>query len=90
MRLETELQSCRVAQPQSCRVAELQWSQVRSAQGALRTFLGALRQVVGAPDYERYLEHQAACHPGQAPLTPREYYADFVNRQFGSGPTRCC
>ena len=48
-------------------------------------------EIVGAPDYERYLEHQAARHPGRAPLTPREYYAEFVTRRFGSaGPTRCC
>ena len=50
-----------------------------------------LREVVGAPDYARYLEHHAACHPGEAPLSPREYYAEFVTRRFGSaGPTRCC
>jgi len=57
----------------------------------LRIFLGVVRQIVGAPDYERYLAHHAARHPGERPLTPREYYADFVNWRFGSGaPTRCC
>ena len=56
----------------------------------LRSFLGAVRQVVGAPDYRRYLEHHAASHPGHAPLSPREYYADFVSQRFGSGPSRCC
>ena len=63
-------------------------------QSAIEVLLDAarlLRQVVGAPDYERYLEHHAACHPGEAPLSPREYYADFVTRRFGSGAaTRCC
>ncbi len=57
---------------------------------AVRRLLGAVRQVVGAPDYDRYLQHHAACHPGEAPLSPREYYVDFVTRRFGSGPTRCC
>ncbi len=57
----------------------------------LRRALRVVRQVVGAPDYERYLEHQAACHPGQAPLDRREYYAEFVTRRFGGGTaTRCC
>jgi uncharacterized short protein YbdD (DUF466 family) len=61
------------------------------AQRVLRGFLRVVRQVVGAPDYSRYLEHHAACHPGRAPLSPREYYRDFVTWQFGSGgPTRCC
>jgi uncharacterized short protein YbdD (DUF466 family) len=52
--------------------------------------LRAVRQIVGAPDYQRYLEHHAAAHPGRLPLTAREYYADFVSRRFGSGPTCCC
>ena len=56
-----------------------------------RGFLAAVRQVVGAPDYERYLAHHAACHPGRPPLSRREHYAEFVTRRFGSGgPARCC
>jgi uncharacterized short protein YbdD (DUF466 family) len=49
-----------------------------------------VREVVGAPDYERYLEHHARCHPGSAPLDRRTFYAEFVSRRFGPGPTRCC
>ena len=53
--------------------------------------LRVVRQIVGAPDYGRYLERHAARHPRCAPLTPREYYAEFVTRRFGGGaPTRCC
>ncbi len=64
---------------------------MRSAIRLLRSAARVVRQVVGAPDYRRYLEHQAARHPGCAPLSEREYYAEFVSRRFGSaGPTRCC
>ena len=64
---------------------------MRSAIRLLRGAARVVREVVGAPDYERYLEHQATHHPGCAPLTPREYYAEFVTRRFGgAGPTRCC
>jgi len=52
--------------------------------------LSVVRQVVGAPDYERYLEHHRRCHAGAAPLGRREFYAEFVTWRFGSGPTRCC
>ncbi len=52
--------------------------------------LRVVREVVGAPDYQRYLEHHARCHPGAAPLDPRAFYAEFVTRRFGPGPTRCC
>lgn len=56
----------------------------------LRRALRALRQVVGAPDYERYLEHHARAHPGTPPLARREFYAEFVSWRFGPGATRCC
>jgi uncharacterized short protein YbdD (DUF466 family) len=68
-------------------------SQVRTVAGWpwVRGLLGAVRQIVGAPDYQRYLEHHATRHPGSAPLSPRDFYAEFLMRQFGSGgPTRCC
>jgi uncharacterized short protein YbdD (DUF466 family) len=56
----------------------------------LRRALRALRQVVGAPDYELYLEHHARAHAGTPPLARREFYAEFVSWRFGSGATRCC
>ena len=61
------------------------------ARRALGVLLGAVRLVVGAPDYQRYLAHHAVRHPERSPLSPREYYAEFLSWQFGSGgPTRCC
>lgn len=63
---------------------------LREARAAVTGALAVVRQVVGAPDYQRYLEHHARAHAGVAPLAPREYYAEFVNRRFGPGPTRCC
>ena len=64
---------------------------MRSAIRLLRSAARVVRQVVGAPDYERYLEHHASHHPECAPLSEREYYAEFVTRRFGSAaPNRCC
>jgi uncharacterized short protein YbdD (DUF466 family) len=64
---------------------------IRSVRPGLRRLLAALRQIVGAPDYERYVAHCAERHPGRAPLSPRAYYAEFVTRRFGGGgPARCC
>jgi uncharacterized short protein YbdD (DUF466 family) len=57
---------------------------------AARRGLRVVRQVVGAPDYERYLEHHARRHAGVTPLDRRAFYAEFVTRRFGPGPTRCC
>ncbi len=64
---------------------------MRQATELLRRAARVVREIVGAPDYQRYLEHHAACHPGVEPLTPREHYLEFVTRRFGgAGPTRCC
>lgn len=71
---------------QDAKVRE-KWAGVREA---VRRVTAVLRQVVGAPDYQRYLAHHAVHHAGTTPLDPREYYAEFVSRRFGPGPTRCC
>ncbi len=64
---------------------------MRSAtESRLSRLLGVVRQIVGAPDYQRYLAHHAACHPDRPPLSPREFYTEFVTLRFGSGAPRCC
>ncbi len=52
-----------------------------------RAALRALKQVIGAPDYEAYLEHcRAAGHPPG--LTEAEYLQEFFDSK-GRG-VRCC
>ena len=48
-----------------------------------------LREVSGDDAYERYLAHHAAKHAGEAPMTPKEYFAER-QRQTWSGVPRCC
>ncbi len=45
-----------------------------------------LRRIIGAPDYEAYLEH--CRRAGHRPLTEREYLGEFFERK-GRTP-RCC
>jgi uncharacterized short protein YbdD (DUF466 family) len=55
--------------------------------GALRRLVRALRRIVGAPDYQAYLEHcREAGHPPL--LSEREYVAEFFESK-GKG-MRCC
>jgi len=58
--------------------------------GRLRALGQAWRQVVGIPDYERYLEHMAAHHPGDPVLTRREFFACAIDRKYGKSGPRCC
>jgi len=62
--------------------------------GKLASLASTLRQVWGMPDYERYVEHLALRHPGEPPLTRAAYFAQYLERRYGTGhggcPTRCC
>jgi uncharacterized short protein YbdD (DUF466 family) len=54
---------------------------------AIKRLLRALRRVIGAPDYEAYLEHcRVAGHPPQ--VDEREYVKQFFENK-GKAP-RCC
>ena len=70
----------------------------RLARGAPRTRLfewaragrRAYVQVFGIPDYERYAAHMAAHHPGDPPLTRREFFAWSIDRKYNRSGPRCC
>jgi len=63
-------------------------------QGALRerarNLCSACRQVLGMPDYERYLTHSAEQHPGAPVLTRSDYFVQAIERKYGKGGARCC
>jgi uncharacterized short protein YbdD (DUF466 family) len=56
----------------------------------LRTLVALVKAVAGMPDYERYLEHRQACHPGAPVLSRREHYVEYLQRRYGGGGGRCC
>ena len=58
-----------------------------ATRGVVTRLLRAIRRIVGAPDYQAYLEHcQQAGHPPR--LSEREYVAEFFESK-GKG-VRCC
>lgn len=50
----------------------------------------AFKQIVGMPDYARYLEHHAARHPECAVPSEREFYEQYLAARYGNGASRCC
>jgi uncharacterized short protein YbdD (DUF466 family) len=49
--------------------------------------------MVGLPDYETYVAHIARAHPGQTPMTYKQFFRDRQAARFGDGGTRgmrCC
>jgi uncharacterized short protein YbdD (DUF466 family) len=48
------------------------------------------RRVVGVPDYERYLAHVRARHPGVRPLGRDEFYLARLEERYNKPGARCC
>jgi uncharacterized short protein YbdD (DUF466 family) len=56
----------------------------------LRKWVSVVKSVVGMPDYDRYLEHRRACHPGKPVLSRGEHYLEYLKRRYSGGAGRCC
>ena len=50
----------------------------------------AYLQIFGIPDYERYLAHVAAHHPGEVPLSRRDFSARAIERKYCRAGPKCC
>jgi len=50
----------------------------------------AYLQIFGIPDYERYLAHVAAHHPGEAPLSRRDFSARSIEHKYARAGPKCC
>ena len=48
------------------------------------------RAVIGAPDYERYLEHHRANHPGEALLSAQQFAREREGARYERPGARCC
>lgn len=49
-----------------------------------------LLRVCGMPDYEQYVLHLRACHPGRAVPTEQQFFEEYLRARYEGGPTRCC
>jgi uncharacterized short protein YbdD (DUF466 family) len=52
--------------------------------------MALIRRIAGMPDYQAYLVHQRAKHPGDPPLTEREFYDRYLESRYGGAGSRCC
>jgi uncharacterized short protein YbdD (DUF466 family) len=60
---------------------------------ALRAAARTARLMVGVPDYDTYLAHRQAEHPGEPAMSRKDFFAERTERRFGGGPDRigrCC
>jgi len=61
-----------------------------SARTWLRAAADVVRRVIGVPDYERYLAHVQACHPGAMPMSRDEFARERLASRYERPGSRCC
>ncbi len=49
-----------------------------------------LRFVIGAPDYERYVEHMRASHPTAPVLSRSDFARERLTDRYARPGSRCC
>jgi uncharacterized short protein YbdD (DUF466 family) len=63
---------------------------VQSARERLERAACVVRRIIGVPDYERYVAHVRAHHPGTEPLSEREFIQQRLSDRYSRPGTRCC
>jgi uncharacterized short protein YbdD (DUF466 family) len=56
----------------------------------LRAAARVLRTLMGAPDYERYVAHVRARHPGAEPLSREAFVRERLEARYSRPGSRCC
>ena len=57
---------------------------------ALRKVAAMIRRVIGAPDYEQYVAHVRARHPGESPMSREEFVSRRLAERYDKPGSRCC
>ncbi|MDQ3949172.1 MAG: YbdD/YjiX family protein [Gemmatimonadota bacterium] len=52
--------------------------------------VAVVRQVIGAPDYQRYVAHVRLCHPGAEPVGWDEFYRARLEDRYSKPGAKCC
>jgi uncharacterized short protein YbdD (DUF466 family) len=56
----------------------------------LAEFGRVIRQIIGVPDYERYVAHLRAAHPGCEPVGREAFMAERLEARYSRPGSRCC
>ena len=56
----------------------------------VRRVAKVVRTIIGAPDYERYVDHVQKCHPERTPMTRDEFAKSRLEARYSQPGNRCC
>jgi uncharacterized short protein YbdD (DUF466 family) len=48
------------------------------------------RLAIGVPDYDNYVAHMRARHPGAQVMSYAEFFNERQQKRYGNGRTGCC
>jgi uncharacterized short protein YbdD (DUF466 family) len=48
------------------------------------------RLAIGVPDYDNYVAHMRAHHPGTHVMSYAEFFNERQQKRYGNGRTGCC
>ncbi|HEY3285588.1 MAG TPA: YbdD/YjiX family protein [Gemmatimonadaceae bacterium] len=60
------------------------------ALGVARRVAAVIRKIIGVPDYEAYVTHVRTQHPGQEPLSERDFHRERLTARYSQPGNRCC
>lgn len=63
---------------------------VISMRQQLGDIVRVIRQIIGVPDYERYVAHVRGVHPGCAPISREEFMRERLEARYNRPGSRCC
>jgi len=56
----------------------------------LRQVAPVVRRIIGAPDYDAYVEHATRCHPDRPLLSRDDFVASRLADRYSRPGARCC
>jgi uncharacterized short protein YbdD (DUF466 family) len=63
---------------------------ISSARDKIERAACVLRRVIGVPDYDRYVAHVNAHHPGAQPMSRDEFVKQRMIDKYSRPGGRCC
>ncbi|MHB8838808.1 MAG: YbdD/YjiX family protein [Gemmatimonadaceae bacterium] len=61
-----------------------------SVAGVARRVAAVIRRIIGVPDYEAYVAHVRSAHPGQEPMSERDFNRERLSARYSRPGSRCC
>jgi uncharacterized short protein YbdD (DUF466 family) len=58
--------------------------------GTIATVVRVIRQIIGVPDYERYVAHLAEAHPGCEPISRDAFMRERLEARYNRPGSKCC